>query len=62
MASRTGRISIIELFGMGGAIPRNWVRRGACYSAGFGLCLWRLGRFEEAAGIFDRMLWLNPIR
>jgi hypothetical protein len=19
-----------------------------------------LGRFEEAAGIFDRMLWLNP--
>lgn len=27
---------------------------------GFGLCLWRLGRFEEAAGIFDRMLWLNP--
>ncbi len=27
---------------------------------GFGLCLWRLGRFEEAAGIFERMLWLNP--
>jgi len=27
---------------------------------GFGLCLWRLGRFEEAARIFDRMLWLNP--
>lgn len=27
---------------------------------GFGLCLWRLGRFEEAAEIFDRMLWLNP--
>ncbi len=27
---------------------------------GFGLCLWRLGRFEEAAGIFDRMRWLNP--
>lgn len=27
---------------------------------GYGLCLWRLGRFEEAAGIFDRMLWLNP--
>jgi hypothetical protein len=27
---------------------------------GFGRCLWRLGRFEEAGGIFDRMLWLNP--
>jgi tetratricopeptide (TPR) repeat protein len=27
---------------------------------GFGLCLWRLGRFEEAEHIFDRMLWLNP--
>jgi tetratricopeptide (TPR) repeat protein len=27
---------------------------------GFGLCLWRLARFEEAERIFDRMLWLNP--
>jgi hypothetical protein len=27
---------------------------------GFGLCLWRLRRFEEAWRIFDRMLWLNP--
>jgi tetratricopeptide (TPR) repeat protein len=27
---------------------------------GFGLCLWRLGRFEEAVRIFERMLWLNP--
>jgi len=27
---------------------------------GYGLCLWRLGRFEEASEIFDRMLWLNP--
>jgi hypothetical protein len=27
---------------------------------GFGLCLWRLGRFEEAQAVFDRMLWLNP--
>jgi hypothetical protein len=26
----------------------------------FGLCLWRLGRFEEAQGVFARMLWLNP--
>ena len=27
---------------------------------GFGLCLWLLGRFEEAERVFDRMLWLNP--
>jgi hypothetical protein len=27
---------------------------------GFGLCLWRLGRKDEAAAIFERMLWLNP--
>ncbi len=27
---------------------------------GFGLCLWRLGRFDEAGAVFDRMLWLNP--
>jgi hypothetical protein len=27
---------------------------------GFGLCLWRLDRFDEAGRIFDRMLWLNP--
>ena len=27
---------------------------------GFGLCLWRLKRFEEAERVFERMLWLNP--
>jgi hypothetical protein len=27
---------------------------------GFGLCCWRLGRFEEAGRVFDRMLRLNP--
>jgi hypothetical protein len=27
---------------------------------GFGLCLWRLERFEEAELVFDRLLWLNP--
>jgi hypothetical protein len=27
---------------------------------GYGLCLWRLGRWAEAARVFDRMLWLNP--
>jgi hypothetical protein len=27
---------------------------------GYGLCLWRLGNFEEAECVFGRMLWLNP--
>lgn len=27
---------------------------------GFGLCLWRLGRLDEASAVFSRMLWLNP--
>lgn len=27
---------------------------------GFGLCLWRLGRFEEAERVFDELLWLAP--
>jgi hypothetical protein len=27
---------------------------------GYGLCQWRLNRFEEAAAVFTRMLWLNP--
>jgi hypothetical protein len=27
---------------------------------GYGLCLWRLERFEGAAGVFERILWLNP--
>ena len=28
---------------------------------GFGLCLWRLGRMDEALGVFERMLRLNPM-
>lgn len=27
---------------------------------GYGLCLWRLGRFDEAERVFERMLWMNP--
>ena len=27
---------------------------------GYGLCLWRMARFDDAGRVFDRMLWLNP--
>ena len=27
---------------------------------GYGLCLWRAGKFEDAYRVFERMLWLNP--
>jgi tetratricopeptide (TPR) repeat protein len=27
---------------------------------GYGLCLWRLGRYDEAGRIFEKMLWLDP--
>lgn len=27
---------------------------------GYGVCLWRLGRFDEAERVFETMLWLNP--
>ncbi|HZV51749.1 MAG TPA: hypothetical protein VFD49_18535 [Candidatus Dormibacteraeota bacterium] len=27
---------------------------------GLGLCLWRLGRLNEAAAVFDTLLWLDP--
>jgi tetratricopeptide (TPR) repeat protein len=26
----------------------------------YGLCLWRLGHFDDADRVFERMLWLNP--
>lgn len=28
--------------------------------SGYGLCLWRVERNDEAAAVFERMLWLNP--
>ena len=57
---RIGELSLGDAFD--GVLPwghidnRPFLR---CLS-GFGLCLWRLGRFEESAKVFDRMLWLNP--
>jgi hypothetical protein len=26
----------------------------------YGLCLWRLGKYKNAARVLERMLWLNP--
>lgn len=57
---RIGEMSLGE--GFAGLLP--WVRIDnrpflRCMQ-GYGLCLWRLGRFEEADRVFDRMLWLNP--
>ena len=48
--------------GFDGVLPWGWIDNRPFLRCmhGFGLCLWRLGRFEEAGRIFDRMLWLNP--
>lgn len=57
---RIGQLSLGQRFE--GLLPWGWIDNRPflrCMS-GFGLCLWRLGRFEEAESIFDRMLWLNP--
>jgi hypothetical protein len=57
---RTGELSLGEHFtgvlGWGLIDNRPFLR---CMS-GYGLCLWRLGRRDEAARVFDRMLWMNP--
>jgi hypothetical protein len=57
---RIGELSLGD--GFDGVLPWGWIDNRPFLRCmhGFGLCLWRLGRFEEAAGIFDRMLWLNP--
>jgi hypothetical protein len=57
---RIGELSLGEEFN--GVLPWGWIDNRPFLRCmyGFGLCLWRLGRFEEAARIFDRILWLNP--
>jgi hypothetical protein len=57
---RIGELSFGESFD--GLLPWGWIDNRPflrCMN-GFGLCLWRLSRFEEAENIFKRMLWLNP--
>ena len=57
---RIGELSLGEHFGgvlMWGHIDNRPFLR--CMH-GYGLCCWRLDRFEAAERIFERMLWLNP--
>ena len=57
---RIGELSLNP--GFNGVLPWGWIDNRPFLRCmhGFGLCLWRLGRFEEAGNVFDRMLWLNP--
>ena len=57
---RIGELSLGEL--SDGLLPWGWLdnRPFLRCMKGFGLCLWRLDRFEEAERVFDRLLWLNP--
>jgi hypothetical protein len=57
---RIGELSLGDNFD--GVLPWGFIDNRPflrCMS-GYGLCLWRLERFAEAEGVFDRMLWLNP--
>jgi len=57
---RIGELSLAS--GFDGLLPWGFIdnRQYLRCLQGFGLSLWRLGRFEEAGQVFDRMLWLNP--
>jgi hypothetical protein len=57
---RVGELSLGNNFT--GVLPWSWVDNRPFLRCmhGYGLCLWRLGRFDEAARVFHRMLWLNP--
>jgi len=57
---RIGELSLGE--GFGGVLPWGWIDNRPFLRCmhGFGLCLWRLGRLDDAGHVFNRMLWLNP--
>lgn len=59
---RIGELSLSRGEDFDGLLPWGWIDNRPFLRCmhGYGLCLWRLKRFEEAARIFDRMLWLNP--
>lgn len=57
---RIGQLSLGDTFH--GVLSWNWIDNRPFLRClhGYGLCLWRLGRFDEAEQVFDRLLWLNP--
>ena len=57
---RIGELSLGHSFG--GLLPWGHIDNRPFLRCmhGYGLCCWRLGRFEDAETVFDRMLWLNP--
>jgi tetratricopeptide (TPR) repeat protein len=57
---RIGELSLSE--GFNGVLPWGCINNRPFLRCihGYGLSLWRLGRFKEAEEIFTRMLWLNP--
>jgi tetratricopeptide (TPR) repeat protein len=57
---RIGELSLPV--GFEGALPWGYIDNRPFLRClqGYGLCLWRLNRFTEAALVFERMLWLNP--
>ncbi len=48
--------------GFDGVLPWGWIDNRPFMRClhGYGLCLWRLGRFAEAETVFTTLLWLNP--
>ena len=60
MGLRIGELSLGERFE--GVLPWGHIdnRPFLRCMKGYGLCLWRLGRFDEAERVFEKMLWLNP--
>jgi hypothetical protein len=58
---RIGQLSLPE--GFDGLLPWGRIDNRPFLRClhGYGLCLWRLGRSDQAAAVFERMLWLNPV-
>jgi hypothetical protein len=57
---RIGQLSLPE--GFDGLLPWGRIDNRPFLRClhGYGLCLWRVGRSDQAAAVFERMLWLNP--
>jgi tetratricopeptide (TPR) repeat protein len=60
MGVRIGELSLGE--GFDGVLPWGHIDNRPFLRCmhGYGLCLWRLGRYDEAGRVFERVLWLNP--